>query len=214
MKIVRLALLGTSLTLLVSPSAFAQATPRRCTLSQHPCSYPHLSAAVDGGVSHFAEGGPFGFGTGLGSITAWGPAWGLRIGVELLPWFAVDAHYIGAYNRADTSVSVGGRRGLLTSAAAAEARFTVPLRYVQPYLFLGAGAYTTSISGSSDSTELNSSTEFGVPIGVGVSVPLAPGLSLGPEVTYHRWFGESLAADDELGGGDPFTANAVLRAHF
>jgi len=214
MKIVRLTLLCTSLTLLVSSSAFAQEGPRRCTLSQHACRYPHLSAAVDAGVSHFAEGSPFGFDTGLGSITAWGPAWGLRVGVEIVPWFAVDAHYIGTYNRADSSVSVGGRRGLLTSAATAEARFTVPLRYVQPYLFLGAGAYSTSISGSSTSTELNSSTEFGVPIGLGFGIPVAPGLSLGAELTYHRWFGESLSADDEIGGGDPLTVNAVLRAHF
>ena len=214
MKKVRLALLCSSLTLLVSSSAFAQDTEAQCTLSQHACSYPHLSAAVDGGVSHWGEGSPFGFDTSLGSITAWGPAWGLRIGVEIKRWFAVDAHYIGAYNRADQSVSVGGRRGLLTSAATAEARFTVPLHLVQPYAFIGAGAYSTSISGSSTSTQLTSSTELGVPIGLGFGVPLAPGLSLGAEMVYHRLFGESLAPDDEIGGGDPLTINAVLRAHF
>jgi opacity protein-like surface antigen len=213
MKIVRLVFLCSSFTLLVSSGASAQ-EGRRCTLRHRACSYPHLSAAVDGGVSHFAEGSPFGFDTGLGSISAWGPAWGLRVGGEILPWFAVEAHYIGAYNRADRSVSVGGRRGLLTSAATAEARFTVPLHYVQPYLFVGAGMYSTSISGSSTSTELTSSTELGVPIGLGFGVPLTPGLSLGAELAYHRLFGESMAADDEIGGGDPLAVNAVLRAHF
>ena len=217
MKKIRFALQYTCAALLVTSSAFAEegSTTSRCsTLSHHACDYPHLTAAVDGGISHFAEGSPFGLGTGLGSITAWGPAWGLRVGVELMPWFAIDAHYIGAYNRADASVSVGGRRALLTSAGTAEARFTWPLRYVQPYLFIGAGMYSTSISGSSASTELHSSTEFGVPVGVGFGVPVASGLSLGAEMTYHRWFSESLSENEDIGGGDPLTINAVLRAHF
>jgi Outer membrane protein beta-barrel domain len=178
---------------------------------QGRCAYPHLVFGVDAGVSHFNEGGPFGFKTGTGSITSWGPAWGLRGGVEVTRWFAVEAHYIGTSNHADDSVSVGGSRGLLTNAIAAELRFTLPTPYVQPYFFFGPGWYSTSITGSSTTTELTRSSEFGVPIGVGFQVPLPRGLTLGAEATYHRLFGESFSENEDIGGGEPTSINAVLR---
>ena len=174
--------------------------------------YPHLVLALDAGVSHFSEGSPVGFDTSVGTITRTGPVWGARVGVELLPWFAIEAHYIGMSNRAVDSVSTGGSRGLLTSAAVAELRFTVPIKLIQPYLFVGGGVYSTSITGSSTATQLTSSTEFGLPVGIGFGVPLSPGLSLGAEVVYHRLFGESFAPNDDIGGGDPTSASAVLRA--
>lgn len=183
-----------------------------CTLSHHPCAFPHLALAIDGGVSHWSEGNPLGFGTGIGSITSTGPVWGARVGVELLPWFAIDGHYIGMSNRADASQSVGGRRSLFTNAAVAELRFTIPTPYVEPYAFVGAGVYSTKITGTSLSTPLYGSTEFGVPIGLGFGVPLSPGLSLGAEVVYHRLFGEAFEDNDDIGGGDPTSASAVLRA--
>ncbi len=183
-----------------------------CTLSHHPCAYPHLAVAIDGGVSHFTESNPFGFDTGVGSITSTGPAWGARVGVELRPWFAIDAHYIGMSNRADASQSVGGRRSLLTNAAVAEFRFTIPTHSVEPYAFIGAGVYSTKITGSSTATPLYGSTEFGMPIGLGFGVPLCPGLSLGAEVAYHRLFSEAFEDNDDIGGGDPTSATVVLRA--
>jgi len=187
-------------------------TKAPCTLSHHPCSFPHLALAIDGGVSHWSEGNPLSFDSGIGSITSTGPTWGARVGVELLPWFAIDAHYIGISNRADASQSVGGRRSLLTNAATAELRFTIPAHYIEPYAFVGAGVYSTKITGSSTSTPLYGSTEFGMPIGLGFGVPLCPGLSLGAEVVYHRLFGEAFEDNDDIGGGDPTSASAVLRA--
>lgn len=187
-------------------------TAAPCTLSHHPCVFPHLALAIDGGVSHFTESSPLGFDTGVGSITDTGPAWGARVGVELLPWFAIDAHYIGMSNRADASQSVGGRRSLLSNAAVAEFRFTIPTHSVEPYAFIGAGVYSTKITGSSTSTPLYGSTEFGIPVGLGLGVPLCPGLSLGAELAYHRLFGESFEDNDDIGGGDPTSATVVLRA--
>jgi hypothetical protein len=207
---------GTSAAASTSPAELNEVRPGPsappCTVNHHPCTYPHLVVALDGGVSHFSEGNPLGFKTGTGSITSTGPVWGARIGVELLPWFALEGHYIGMSNRADASVSVGGRRSLFTNAAVAEFRFTVPTRYVQPYAFVGAGVYSTKITGSSTSTPLYGSTEFGLPIGLGFGVPLCPGLSLGAEVVYHRLFSEAFADNDDIGGGDPTSASLVLRA--
>ena len=111
-------------------------------------------------------------------------------------------------------MSTGGRSSLLTSAAAAELRFTAPTDYVQPYLFFGAGLYTTSVGGSAASTELTGSTEFGMPIGVGFQVLLPRGVSVGAEMTYHRLFGESFSANEDVGGGDPLTVNGVVRFRF
>jgi hypothetical protein len=193
------------------PSSLPAGAPPVVCSWQGPCAYPHLVFGVDLGVSHFNEGGPFGFKTGTGSITAWGPAWGLRAGVEVTRWFAVEAHYIGMTNHADDWVSSGGSRSLFTNAIAAELRFTVPTPYVQPYLFFGPGWYSTSITGSSTATQLTRSSEFGVPIGIGFQVPLPRGLSLGAEATYHRFFGESFSENEDIGGGEPFSMNAVLR---
>ena len=198
------------LSLLASSTARAQ-EPDSCSYKEGPCSYPHFVFGIDAGVSHFNEGNLFGFGNGTGSVTGLGPAWGLRGGVEIARWFAVEAHYIGMRNPADDSVSTGGHRGLFTNAIAAELRFTVPTPYVQPYLFFGPGYYSTSVSGSSTTTELTGSSEFGVPIGVGFQVPLPRGLSLGAEMTYHRFFGESFSKNEDIGGGEPTSFNAVLR---
>lgn len=195
------------LSLLSSAHAFAK--PASCWRA--PCAYPRLVLGVDAGLSHFAEGSPFGFHTGTGSITRLGPAWGLRVGAEFTRWFALEAHYIGLSNRADDSVSTRGSRGLSTNALAAELRFTAPTRFIQPYLFFGPGWYWTSVDGSSAATQLTHSNELGVPIGIGLQVPLPRGLSLGAEATYHRLFGESFSDNEDIGGGDPFSVNAVLR---
>jgi hypothetical protein len=196
----------------VSPQLPPKVVP--CTWRNEGCNYPHLTAAIDLGLSHFVEGGPFGFDTGVGSVTLLGPAWGARFGVELLPWFAIEAHYMGMFNQGKALMSEGGRRGLLTNAVVGELRFTVPTPYVQPYGFLGAGVYSTSVTGSSTTTQFEGSTEFGGPIGIGFSVLLPRGLTVGAEVAYHRLFGESFGEDEETGGGDPFTTNVVLRSRF
>lgn len=72
----------------------------------------------------------------------------------------------------------------------------------------------TSVTGSDNAqaaTPLTGSTEFGVPIGLGLSIPITNGVSVGAELTYHRFFGESFSADEEFGGGDLTTMNAVVR---
>ncbi len=184
-----------------------------CTVRHHPCAYPHLVVGLDGGVSHFTESGPFGFDTSVGSITKTGAAWGATVGAQFRPWFALEAHYIGLSNRAVDSVSVGGSRGLLTTAVVGELRFMLPNRYFEPYLLVGAGVYSTSITGSSVTTQLTKSTEFGMPLGIGFQVPLSAGVSLGAEGVYHRLFGESFAPNDDIGGGDPVSATLVLRVH-
>lgn len=208
MKIIFKALALVPFTVFATSTAFAEQTS--CSW-KGACGRPHLVLGVDAGVSHFNEGGPFGFETGTGSVTETGPAWGLRAGVEFKRWFAIEAHYMGTSNSADDSVSTGGSRGLFTNAIAAELRFTAPTPYVQPYLFFGPGWYSTSVSGSSTTTQLTGSSEFGVPIGVGFQVPLPRGLSLGAEMTYHRLFGESFSENEDIGGGEPTSFNAVFR---
>jgi hypothetical protein len=114
-------------------------------------------------------------------------------------------------NATDADRNAGVSRHFFTNAIVAEFRFTAPIPYVQPYLFVGGGLYSTSLTGSSASTELTGSTEFGLPIGVGFSVPLSRGVSLGAEGVYHRLFSESFSDNEDIGGGEPSSANAVLR---
>ncbi len=205
-------------SLLASSSAFAQESAAEekppCTLGHSPCTYPHFALALEGGVSSFNEGGPFGFSAGVGAATAPGPSWGLRVGYEIKSWLAIDAHYIGMNDHVESALAPNGAVSLFTNAALAEVRLTIPLRYVQPYFFTGFGVYSTSITGTSGAragAQFSGSTEPGVPIGLGLGIPITGGLSVGAELAYHRFFGESFAKDEEIGGGDLTTMNAVVR---
>ncbi len=199
-------------------TASAQEEPRRlegCGLIIHTCKLPHLTLGLDGGVGATNESGPFGFGTGVGTVTSAGPSWGIRAGVDVYKWIAIEAHYIGIDNHGTNDATPNGSVHMLTSAGTGEFRFTIPFKYVQPYAYLGAGVYHTSITGSSSAkaaSPLFSSTEFGTPMGLGIGVPLTGAITFGGEVTYHRLFGEAFADNEEIGGGDFTTFNAVLRA--
>ena len=188
---------------------------KSCGLINHDCKGPHFALAIEGGAAAFQEAGPFAFNTGIGSVSSTGPSWGFRVGADLTRWLGVDAHYVGMNNRASGEAIPGGSVSLLTSGFTGELRFTAPIPYVQPYLLTGAGVYTTSITGSNAAqgkSPLFGSTEFGVPLGVGLSIPISDGVSAGGELTYHRFFGESFAGKEEIGGGDLTTMNTVVRA--
>ncbi|GAC1394112.1 MAG: hypothetical protein NVSMB47_02600 [Polyangiales bacterium] len=175
---------------------------------------PHFVVGLAGGVGAWSEGHPFAFDSGTGTATSLGPVWGALAGYEVFPWLAFEAHYDGLYNRGNSKINLGGTVGLLTSAASAVVRFTIPTRFVQPYAFIGVGYYSTSITGSADArakTPFHGSKELGGPIGLGLAVPLTARLSVGAELVYHRLFGESFSDDDTIGGGDPTTGTAVLR---
>ena len=185
-----------------------------CGLVFRSCKVPHLALAIEGGIASFEEDTPFGFNTSIGSRTSTGPAWGARVGVEIFRWFAVDLHYSGMNNHAFGDAAPTGSVHLLTSAGTGELRFTLPLPYVQPYVFGGLGAYATIKTGSTAAragSALHSTTEPGVPLGVGVSVPIYSGFSAGAELTYHRLLGEEFSKNTSFDGGDLTTANIVLR---
>ena len=189
--------------------------PPPCYFRDRPCSkYPHLALGFDLGAGAFEEGQPFGFGAGTGSATSWGPSWGFRVGVELASWFAIDARYAGILNEINKEFAPNGAARMVTNGAALEVRFTIPLPYVQPYLFGGAGYYSTSINGSYPSrtqTRLHSSASLGFPMGIGFAVPITDSMSLGAEATYHFYLGESFSNEEELAGADSTTFNALLR---
>ena len=194
--------------------------PRRCLSfrMRGPCTrYPRLAIDIEGGFASFTEGGPFGFHDGVGSATSTGPSWGARVGVELLPWLAIDAHYLGIYNPAGDGVSHNGSVGLLTSAAIAELRLTVPTRFVQPYAFTGIGSYNMSLVGSREAREgslLYGNSQPGVPFGLGLAIPVTHSVTVGFETSYNFLIGESFSKVDFIEGGDPVVANAVVRARF
>jgi hypothetical protein len=177
---------------------------------------PELMLGVDLGVSVMNEGGPFGFNQGVGAVTDAGPAWGLRLGVELLPWLALEAHYVGMYNSAQASVSPLGSVGILTTGGDAVVRLTAPLPYVHPYVFGGVGYYANAVVGpvgALAASQLFSSYEPGFPMGFGLDVPVSYHLSLGVEATYHHLQGEVFSSNTANGidGGDLSTVNIVAR---
>jgi hypothetical protein len=181
-----------------------------------PWDGPRLVFGVDLGVSAMNEQGPFGFGNGVGAVTDAGPAWGLRGGVELLPWLALEAHYVGMFNSATSAVSPLGSVGFLTTGGDAIVRLTLPIPYVQPYVLGGVGYYEVALVGSATAlpgSQLYSSNQPGIPLGVGLDVPLSWHVSLGFEATYHFQIGEVYSSNTVNGidGGDLSTFNVVMR---
>jgi opacity protein-like surface antigen len=157
------------------------------------------------------ESGPFGFNNGVGRVTSPGPTWSALAGVEFLPWLALEGRYVGMYDSVSASVSPSG--GFLASAVLGVVRLTVPLPYVHPYGFGGIGYYSFDFTGPSASV-MHSSSEPGVPMGVGVDVPLTYHLSVGAEWSYNFQIGESFAgvSTNKIDGGDVTRFDLVLRA--
>jgi hypothetical protein len=172
---------------------------------------PLLELGVGVGVSMLNRGGPFGFGKGVGSATNPGPAWSILAGVEVLPWLAVEARYLGMYDAANASV--GGSGGYLASAGTAVVRLTAPLQYVRPYLFGGIGYYNFGFSGGAAGSPLLSTSQPGVPLGVGVDVPLSYHFSIGAEASYHFQLNETFSQSTTNGidGGDDTRFDLVVR---
>ncbi len=192
--------------------ATAFANEGDCRFRDRPCAFPNLTLSFEAGANAFVDGNPFGFGRGAGAGTSPGPTWGFRVGWEFMKWFAVDAHYIGAINLINRDYAPNGSARLVTNAALAEARFTFPLHYVQPYLFAGVGVYGTSVAGRRDGTAFHDRADFGLPMGAGAGVPITNHLTIGAEVAHHSFIGSNFSADDVLGSnGDLTTFNAVLR---
>jgi hypothetical protein len=203
---------------LLGRPAFAQ--DRSCReqwLAIGPCARrawegPELMLGLDLGVSSMDEHGPLGFGAGVGSVTSAGPAWGARVGIELVPWLGVEGGYHGMYDSVRGSAGPAGG-GFLTTGTTAVVRLTAPLPFVHPYVFGGIGYYDVALVGASGS-ELHSSSQAGIPLGFGVDVPVTYYLSLGAEATYHFQLQESFSSVTANGidGGDLTTFTAVLRA--
>jgi hypothetical protein len=177
---------------------------------------PVLMLGGDFGVAAMNESGAFGFRNGLGSATQAGPAWGLRVGVELLSWLAFEARYVGMYDGVQSSLSPAGTLGYVTTGGEAVARFTAPLPFVHPYIFGGIGYYDSALAGSSAAhagSVMTSSAEPGIPLGFGFDVPLTWHVSVGAEATYHFLIGERFSSvmTNGIDGGDVTSFRAVLR---
>lgn len=218
------ALLWTQTTRAQAPVPIGDDRDRRCRdawlafgCSDRPWEGPRVVFGVGIGVSAMNESGPFGFDNGVGSVTEPGPSWAIRIGVEMLPWVAVEASYLGMYDSARAAVSPGGSVGFLTTGADAVVRLTAPLPYVHPYAVGGAGYYDVTLAGSSSATGasvVHSSSQPALVVGFGVDVPLTWHVSVGAEGVYHHQSNETYSSvtTNGIDGGDLTTFDVVIRA--
>ncbi len=176
-----------------------------------PWDGPQIEFGATLGVSAMNESGPLGFGNGVGAVMHPGPAWGVLIGVEVLPWLAFEGRYLGMYDGSRASVSSSG--GFLASAATASVRLTAPLPYVHPYVFGGVGYYDFDFDGPA-SAALHSSSQAGIPLGVGIDIPLGYHLSVGAEASYNFQLNENYSnvTVGGIDGGDVTRFDLVLRA--
>lgn len=173
---------------------------------------PVFTAAIEGGVSHFDEGGPGKIHSGFGNITTAGGIWGARVGIDFFSWLGLEARYLGMANGVHDSYA----HDLLyaTTAGILDVRIGVPVPYVHPYIFTGIGVYNVQLTGpAANRRDLISSTSVGVPMGVGLEIPLNWHISLAAEATFHFLVGESFAntTKDKIDGGDFSTVTGVFR---
>jgi hypothetical protein len=180
---------------------------------------PKLMLGLDLGISAMNESGPFGFRDGVGKVTNAGSAWGLHVGVELFPWLATEARYVGMLDSVSASVSPAGSVGFFTTGILGLLRFTAPLPLVHPYAFAGVGYYDVALVGLPSARAgslLHSSAQAGIPMGVGLDVPLSWNVSIGVEATYHFQLSEdySRVTTSGIDGGDLTTCNAIVRFRF
>lgn len=219
-------------TLLIGPAAAAQSAPRSTGSCAAGCADaprraraargggpsggwldPLLSGALELGAGGFTDG--FYPREGLGGATYFGPSWGARASVDLFPFLGVDARYLGMWNHG-VAATTGSDAGVVTSAGLATLRLIAPLPYAQPYVFSGLGLYGLSVVGNSQdrqASSLRTGVAVGVPIGVGVNVPITRHVSVGGEASFHYLIHESFATRPEIGRGDPVVLNGLVRFH-
>ncbi|HEY1957117.1 MAG TPA: hypothetical protein VGH28_15965 [Polyangiaceae bacterium] len=171
---------------------------------------PRLTASVELGAGAFVEGGPFGFGSGTGSVVNAGPSYGLRVGVDFLPWIGLEGRWVGAY-----LPGARGDFGYVMNGGEAVVRLAIPTPYVRPYIFGGIGFYDFALVGSgAAASELVSASQSGVPMGLGVEVMLTWHLSFAVEGAFRFQIGESFSANEDIAGADVTTLSGVMRARF
>ncbi len=181
----------------------------RCWHSHH--RRPVFTFGGELGLAHLEEGGPFGFNTSVATVTDTGPAWGLRVGVDFQPWIGIEGRYIAVYvpgnSRADGV-------GYAMNGAEVVLRLAIPTPFIRPYIFAGVGGYDFALVGSAGSqtaSQLNSSSQAGIPMGVGLELLLSWHVGIAIEGTYRFQLGEVYSTNSAIDGGDLTTLTGVLR---
>jgi hypothetical protein len=175
---------------------------------------PALTFGLDFGAGALNEGHPFAFDSGTGSVTGAGPTWGLRLGVDVLSWLGFEGRYMGGWYPGTGAANIVGNVGYFLSSGQFIVRLTVPTPFVRPYIFSGIGIYNFALAGSAaarTASLLESTTQAGIPIGVGVELMLTWHVSVAVEGAYHFQLSEEFSKVDAIGGADLSTLQAVLR---
>ena len=201
--------MNTITKVIAAAAVFAVLTPRPAS-AQVPYR-PTVTFGGELGLGHFVEGGPFGFDSGTGSVTQTGPVWGLRAGLDFLPWIGIEGRYVGMWNSGNSNAS---GLGYVMTGGELVLRLAVPTPFVRPYIFGGIGYYDFTRVGSdpTGSSALVSSSQPGVPMGVGLEVLVTKHISLAVEGTFRFQIGESFApSNDAIDGADQTTLTGVFK---
>jgi opacity protein-like surface antigen len=162
-----------------------------------------------------------GFGGDVAPVMGLGGTLDVRFGVEVLPWLALEARYLGG-----VLATRGGGPGpgsVALNGGALVAEVSLPAgSWVWPYAFAGAGGYLFTPMGGGEPgqreesarAQLRNATLFAMPLGLGFSVQLPMRLRLLFEGSYHALFGQALSDDPERAGGGLWMTSVLLRAAF
>jgi len=168
-----------------------------------------LTLGLQGGLTYWTEGGPQGVNQGIGKALKVGPNGGLRASFEIFTWLAIDGRFVVTSNEGNALVNGGS---LSTVGGFAAVRFTLPFRYVRPYLFGGYGGYR--LAASRATTLLISSSVSSYAFGLGAIVPVTHGFQVGFEAFYSQINGETLSTNPAADGGDPNSFSLFAQYRF
>lgn len=152
-----------------------------------------------------------GYTGGLATALHTGPVVQARAGLAPFAWLGFDANYAAMY--APGVASVAGEDVAVSSHSGfVSVRFTLPLRLVRPYLFAGVGGVFAQVRASHEqTTPMRGGAGLIAPVGLGVSLDVGRGFSIGAEGSL-RWSvaGERLATDEALASGHAWSTSLAV----
>ena len=177
--------------------------PRRVT----PQPKKHaFSIGGYGGLTYWAESGPFGTANGIGPALVPGFNAGIRASVEILRWLAVDGRVVVMRNVGNELVRGGN---VVTFGGFVAGRFTIPLKIINPYALVGVGGFRQFMKGAT--TDLLPGTYFAPVIGLGAAFHVGHNIDVGTEWTFNLFLNETLAKNEKYAGGDPGTISFFMQ---
>ncbi|MGA9525813.1 MAG: hypothetical protein WBV82_30420 [Myxococcaceae bacterium] len=150
-----------------------------------------------------ALGGGMTYAGAAASVTQPGPAYGVALSGDIVPWLAGEIGYVGATYRTEGIISPTARADIVENGGQVAVKLGPPVQSnFRPFALGGVSVQRLSVSNEAVTDGLViDATEVRLPVGVGIELnPANSGLTVGARGTYA--FSTSNNAFSQLGGNN------------